>query len=477
MYLHKSQLLFWTTLFFLSGIAQLPLYAVLPLASTIAFWYVVYDRILYRYACILVVIAGCAWFLGWVRYNSYLPETHNVPYNTNVSVTGKVTTPPNNNGVEQKLFIVSSMLPGKVYVQIPAWPQYQYGDVLKVNCTLQRPKSTSNFAFDKYLARYDAIASCINPKIALVDTHQGNSIYHALYSFRDNVIQRIRALWPEPASGIISGIMLGWQNDLFTDINETFRTTGTVHILVVSGMHVVIIANVIAASTKRWCSRRLSFIITGLSLAMFALITGLAASVIRAALMGLLPLLAVLLQRTRVQHYGIALVATGIVAYNPYILLYDIGFELSFLATLGIIYFQEAAQRWCRWIPTWFSLRETLSTTAAAMITTTPLIVHIFGTFSVIAPLANSVVVPVSNVILFGGTGVLLLAVISPWVAQYFAFALYTIIVWILSYIQWLSTWPAATIQNITMPPYFLSLSYIIIGLFIACRIRKQSLP
>ncbi len=423
----------------------------------------------------MILIMALGWWLGWQRYQNYLPNVSTIPYQKTVEFDGLVTVPPHNNGASQKLYLSQTSFPGDVYIKTFSYPSYHYGDVLKVKCALVQPAPFETFAYDHYLARYGVLSICRNVKLQLLQSNQGNVIYRYIYAFRDTIVLSIRHLWPEPAAGLIAGILIGLQDDVFTDMNAAFRTTGTVHILVVSGMHVVIIANVLAVITQRWFSRRQVFVITVLSLIAFSILTGLAASVIRAACMGVLPLFASLVGRKRISHNGLALVATGIVFYNPYILLYDMGFQLSFLATIGIIYFQYFTQRWCKWLPTWFGLRETLSTTFAAMITTTPLIVKNFGTFSLVAPLANMIVVPVSNLILFGSAAILLLNLVWSGLANYFAFVLWQIIQWVLCYVQYLASWPKASLQNIILPNDLFQLSYVVISLMIIWSIRKKS--
>lgn len=475
MYLHKSQLLFWGSLFFLSGAGQMSRTVIIIASLGIGVWYCVYEHVAIWSVLLFLCITGGAWWLGWQQYATYIPNTEQIPYEKTIEFSGTVVVPPRNTNDKQKIYLSSTVVTGLMYVKTFSYPQYHYGDVIQVRCALTRPQPFNDFAYDRYLARYGVYVICENAQLRLLHSTQGNIVYYYLYRWRDAILAQVRKLWPEPVAGIISGILLGFQDDLFADVNAAFRTTGTVHILVVSGMHVVIIANIISTTLQRWCSRKQVFIITGLSLAMFAIITGLAASVIRAGLMGLLPLLAQLFGRKRVEHYGLAFVAAGIVAYNPYILLHDVGFQLSFLATIGIIYFQSFAQRCCRWVPSWFQLRETLSTTLAAMITTTPLIVQIFGTFSLVAPLANIVVVPVSNVILFGSAGILLVNIVWSGLAQYAAFVLWKIISWLLVYVRYLADWPQASVANIIFPAYVFQVSFLSISAIIAWSIRKKS--
>ncbi|EKD76555.1 MAG: hypothetical protein ACD_43C00062G0001, partial [uncultured bacterium] len=166
-------------------------------------------------------------------------------------------------------------------------------------------------------------------------------------------------------------------------------------------------------------------------------------------------------------------VAALMAAYNPYILLNDLGFQLSFLATIGLIYFQPLVAQFTLWLPEWFSLRETISTSLAAAIPTAPLIAWQFGTFSPVSFFANIIVLPVSNLLLFAGAGITALALVLPNVARLFAYLLWQL-TWLMLHIQtWLSSLPHAYVENIVFSDQALLIAYGIISLFIIWRIER----
>jgi competence protein ComEC len=473
--LHRAQLLFWSSIFFLAGIAEWSFILIIFGSIILLIWYWLIEHIKFSSTMLLMGFVLFSWWGGQYRFQHYLPNTKQIPYDTNIEFSGLVIKPPNTDGANQKLYISSNKFPGYVYIKTFPYPEYHYGDFLTVRCKLMQPKPFTTFAFDKYLARYGVLSICQQAKINLNQTNQGNWLMRTLYNIRTVLRQRVRLLWPEPAAGLILGIVLGVQDDLFADISANFRTTGTVHILVVSGMHVVIIAQVLTKVFSKVLSRKKVFIVIVLVLSAFSVITGLAASVIRASFMGVLPLLATIVGRKRTLHYSLALVAAIIVLYNPYILKYDVGFQLSFLATLGIIYLQPLTQRWCKWLPSLFEIKETLTTTLAAMLTTTPLIISVFGTFSLVAPVANLIVVPVSNIILFAGVGILGVSIISINLTEYLAYILWLIIKVTLYIVAWLANLPLALIQNIVVPNWVIIFSFCLIIIYIIWNIKKSS--
>lgn len=460
--LHRSTVLFLVLLCFMAGLAQL--------------WQIVAGLIgycLWRYwsgravVCSALLVASC--FAGIWRVKHVIPDVSIIPYEQTASFTAMVSRPTQVKGDEQKVIMRNSSWPGQVLVVAPLYPQYNFGDRVHVQCRLQQPKSNTDFDYAKYLARYHVYTLCYRPQLKRIGETQ-HWLFTPLYRIRTIVQQQVRRLWPEPVSSLIQGVLLGLQNDIPQDINDLFRRTGTIHILVVSGMHVMLLAQLLERVTKRWLTLRQRFVLLGLVLGAFCIITGLAASVIRASLMGLIIPLAQLAGRPRRAHITLALVAAVMAAHNPFILLNDLGFQLSFLATIGLIYFQTAVARITRWLPNWFSVRETVSTSIAAALPTAPLIAWQFGTFSPVSFFANIIVLPVSNGLLFVGSAITGLSFILPRLAQLLAFLLWRVTWLMLQAQQWLSALPGAYIENLQFSNVALIVSYSLIASYILWR-------
>ncbi len=473
--LQPAQYIFWASITFLASIAGIPLlYCMGASLCIIAGYKVFYHQpVSIIRAGALVLVCILAWTAGQYRQQFYIIDTSFIPYGENVTFEAVVTKPPKLEHANQKLYVASPALAGKVYIKTGRYPEYRYGDTLEVTCTLQKPEPIEDFAFDNYLARYGVYSICVRPQIKNLYRFSGHDVLKLLYNIRSGVRSEIKTIWPEPVASLLLGVILGIQDDIPDDIVEQFRITGTIHILVVSGMHVMIIAQLLARFGLRWCSRKLLFWIVLFVLIGFCIITGLAASVIRATIMGVLPILARTYGRQPIMHYSLTFVAASMVAWNPYILLYDAGFQLSFLATLGLIYFQPLMEKCCWWLPTKFGVQETLSTTLAATIPTTPFILYTFGSVSFISPLTNMLVVPVSTLMLFAGTGVLVINQLVPSLAQHWAFGIWQIVTWTLEFVQWCSQLSFAFVSDINTPAWLVYCVYGVIILYILWQIPK----
>ena len=456
------------------GAAQVPLlWCGVMIIVVVAYYRVQQLGLLASLAIMAVMIAGC--MVGAIRYAQHMPpQLHHVEFDTPHQITGIIARPPITTGTTQKLYLLPDDTtesagkhpPGKVYIKTGRYPSYHYGDRVTVHCTLLQPKPFDTFAFDKYLARHEVFTICQRARLQRLESGQGNPVFHGLYAIRNWFRSRIRQLWPEPVASLMLGVILGIQDDIPDDIVEQFRVTGTIHVLVVSGMHVVIIAQLLTKALRGALSARWRFIVIGGVLFGFCVITGLQASVVRAAIMGMVPLLAELVYRRPTMHISLPVIAAVMALDNPYVVLHDMGFQLSFLATIGLVYFQPLCDRACWWVPSQFTLRETVSTTVAATIPTTPLIISTFGTFSVVSLVANIVVVPISNIMLFGGTAAIALQQALPMLpnlAQYVAYVLNTIVWWMLNIITYLSDLPFALLENLQAPPSVILTSYLII--------------
>lgn len=464
--LHRSTGLFFALLGFMAGLAKLwpiviglGLYCIWRYRGTTAVW-------------LMVGVLTLSYYGGVWRINHSLPNTAIVPFEQTVQFTALVAKPVQIKGDEQKITVTNSAWPGHVLLVAPLYPQYRYGDVLQVQCRLQQPQANAEFDYAKYLARYRVYALCYRPQLELVG-HTETWLLSQLYAVRAAVQRQVRQLWPEPVSSLIQGVVLGMQDDIPADVNDLFRRTGTIHVLVVSGMHVMLLAQLLERVTKHWLTLRKRFVLLCLVLGAFCIITGLAASVVRASLMGLIIPVAQLAGRPRRAHITLAVVAAVMSAYNPYILLNDLGFQLSFLATIGLIYFQPVLAPATGWLPTWFGLRETVSTSIAASLPTAPLIAWQFGTFSPVSFFANMIVLPVSNLLLFAGALLTGLAALWPAAAYLGAFLLWRITWLMLQAQHWLSTLPAAYLQELAFSDAALVVAYSLLSLYILWRVER----
>lgn len=198
----------------------------------------------------------------------------------------------------------------------------------------------------------------------------------------------INQLLPEPHAGLMSGILFGTKATLSKDFYQDLVATGTIHIIALSGMNITILADLVSLALLRVVSRRVSSLLTIFIIAGFVWFVGVSASVVRAAIMGSISLLAIVFGR---QYWAFLswMLAVGSMLLLNLGWLGDLSFQLSALSTLGIILFggNKSTPKSGNFF--WHLVGDDLRLTLAAQSLTIPLILWKFQRISVISPLTN----------------------------------------------------------------------------------------
>jgi len=310
---------------------------------------------------------------------------------------------------------------GKILVVAKKYPLYQYGDSIEVSGKLVTPKSSEDFDYQKYLAKDDIFSLVYFPEIKLLAQDQGNWLMGKLLFVKNKFKDSIGQILTEPQGAFLGGLLLGDKRGLPTDLTAAFSRTGTTHIIALSGFNITIIAVALMELFNFFMVRRqVSFWLSVAVIVLFVLMTGAAASVVRAATMGILVLLAQQVGRLYQIRNALVLAGAIMVYLNPRVLVWDLGFQLSFAATLGLIYVLPILQKYfdpdkeekkfisgqkkegslAKAIK---SVKLVLAATLAAQIAVLPLLVVNFGQLSLIAPLANILVLPVIPLTMLAG--------------------------------------------------------------------------
>lgn len=285
----------------------------------------------------------------------------------------------------------ASSVSGKILVKAQHYPTYQYGNLISLTGQLSLPSANTTDSYVKYLAKSGVYVICSYPEITVVQDFAGNKIWRWLYQVKHYFLQTTNQIMPEPTAGLLAGLLLGISAALPKNLLESFNTTGLTHIIALSGFNISIVAGAIL-KLLGWLPLNFRLITAMVAVWLFVLLTGAAPSAVRAALMGMLILLASLLGRWADVAVSLCLTAVAMVAINPKILADDIGFQLSFLATVGIIYLSPVLENWLRRWPHY--LGGLLSATLSALVLVTPILMINFGRISLVAPLTNILVVP-----------------------------------------------------------------------------------
>ncbi|NJN76036.1 MAG: ComEC family competence protein [Synechococcaceae cyanobacterium RL_1_2] len=307
------------------------------------------------------------------------------------------------------------MVAGKIYVTVPSdragtTSKINLGSEVEIMGRLYPPfksNSPGGFNFEKYLHKQGAFAGFKATTLTIL-----NPNYVSPFSWlRDRIVTVHKTGLGQEGGALLSSIVLGRRAvDLPGPIQDGFIQAGLAHVLAASGFHVGLLLGVILFLTQN-LSPRSQLIIGAIALTIYIGLTGLQASILRAGLMGLGGLVALTQERKVDPLRGLLLAAVIILIYNPNFL-GDIGFQLSFAATLGLMITLPSLQQRLDWLPT--PISTSIAIPIAASLWTMPLLFHHFSGFSLYSIPLNVVAGPLILIISLGGMISALVGVVYP---------------------------------------------------------------
>lgn len=320
-----------------------------------------------------------------------------------VSIEGVVTDEPDERDLNTRLTFQPTGSEGKILLVVSTFPTYQYGDLLRVTGKLEKPKtfetddnSGRTFNYPAYLAVRGIGAIMYQPRVKRLEGGGGFRFVSKLFQLKHAFLTHLDQALPEPESSLLGGLVVGGKRSLGDLWQERLRRAGLVHLVVLSGYNLTIVGAAIAGLFSYFRLRRsLALALSALAIIIFAIMVGGGASVIRAAVMALIVIIARLTGRIYEAGRALAAAVLLMVIINPLILLNDIGFQLSCLATAGLIYGEPLFERWFHFMPKRFGFRSTVATTVAAQVAVLPLILYSMGQLPPYALLTNVLVVPI----------------------------------------------------------------------------------
>jgi len=234
---------------------------------------------------------------------------------------------------------------GTVLVRAPRYPEYDYGDELEIEGSLETPPELEDFSYREYLARQGVYSILWRPQITLIDRGQVSAPRRALLAFKRRAQRVIALILHEPQAALLTGILLGVETGIPADLMESFSATGTTHIIAISGFNISIIAGLFSGLAQRLFGKRRAMPVALAGIIIYTILVGASAAVVRAAIMGCLYVIATHYGRQTDALTSLVAAATLMTLLNPQTL-WDLGFQLSFAATLGLIVYTPSLQSW-----------------------------------------------------------------------------------------------------------------------------------
>ncbi len=436
------------------------------------------DASSYVFACALALSAVSLGIMRIEAVSLFAPESILVhQLGEKVTVSGEVIREPDVRTKTKNLTVIVGN--EKLLVQTDRHTRVQYGDRVTISGTLKEPSSFvtdlgREFNYAGYLQSQGVTYTISFATVTVTDTTGGNPLIKKMLNAKASYVTALESVIPEPEVALGKGLILGVKQALGEALETDFRRAGIIHIVVLSGYNIMIVVNFMMILLGALLPLRARIFVGVISVILFALLVGGGASVVRASVMAIIALLALGLGR----RYTImrALFAAGFVmlAVNPLLLVYDVGFQLSFMATLGLIL---VAPQFETNVMSGFAkigIKEFLVATLATQIAVLPLLLYHIGEFSLVALIVNVLVLPVVplTMLMTFITGVV--ALIAVPLALPFAYIAYGLLTYCISIVSFFANLPFAAFVVPAFPFVLVIVSYGVLGYWLYMK-RNQS--
>jgi len=408
----------------------------------------------------------CLLFIGGVFIYSFFISSSNQEnsqyYDQEVNLKGIIIEEPEQRINQQKFQFKTKEISSKILITTELYPQYYYGDQLEISGKLQEPAVFEDFDYQEYLAKDKIYLVSYYPQIELINQNQGNWFFQRIFNFKDKLRNIIEQTLLPPQSSVLKAIFLGDRFGLSDELKEKLNITGTRHITAVSGMHMIIMTQILlflALGIGLWRQQAFYFVI--FLLILYILMIGAPASAVRAGIMAGLLLLAQKLGRLRGAGRAVIFAAVIMLLINPLLIRSDVGFQLSFMACLSIIYLKPILDDKTIKLPNPFRVKDILTMTLAAQLGVLPLLILHFGQLSLISPLANLLIVPLLPVIMILGIFLCFIGLIWIPLAKIVALLNWLLLTYVIMVVDYLSAVPLAFYEFKSFSLIFLILYYL----------------
>ena len=381
-----------------------------------------------------------------------------------VNLTGIIIEEPDQGEKTTKLTI--QPVNGKEKILINKWPypQYEYGDKLKIIGMLEEPRFFEDFNYKDYLAKDGIFGVMYQPKIELLEKNKANYLKDFLIAIKNKMTDSLNKIMPRPQSAFLEALIFGQESNISDGWKEKLNLTGTRHIAAVSGMNITILTLLISDFLLFLGFWKKQALYSSIILIFFyILMIGAPISAIRAGIMAAFFLAAQCWGRPSNGLKAIVLAAAIMLFFNPLLLTKDISFQLSFSAVMGLVFLQSKLSDAFGAIPDWFQLRNNLSATLAAQIFALPILIYNFGQISLLSPITNILILPFVPIITILGFVSMVVAVFWQGLGQFLSWPVWLMLTYLMKIIKLFSnfSWASLVFRNVSWIFLFVFYSFL----------------
>lgn len=370
---------------------------------------------------------------------------------TQVRVPIRVTEARQLGEVDQ----ATSTVAATILAIFPSHTALYYGERVYFSGTLARPEAFGagtgrSFNYPGYLAAQGIQYELDRATLFSGDGFEGNPMTAFAYRIKESFILGLERALPEPQSALAGGIDVGDKRAMSKDLSQEFRTVSLVHIVVLSGYNITVVIDSLFKALA-WAPRTIRFGAGGFVALFFAVMTGFASASLRAALMALIAISGSLSGRIYRADRALILVSLAMLVWNPYLLVFDPGFQLSFLACEGLLLFSPIFAQWFSKVPERFGMRDILVSTCSAQSAVLPLLLYQSGTLSLVSIPANLLVLAIVPSTMFFSAFAALGGLVYEPLAPFIGLPAYALLSYILNVTHVFASVPFAAI---TVPAF-----------------------
>ncbi len=427
----------------------------------------------------------CSLVLGAVHmsYAIESPESQifdqAVEHSETIHLNGRIVSDPDRGLSGTRFVFQTKETQTRISVRTDTYTEYAYGDYLELSGRLKKPESFETdrgrtFDYEAFLANDGIFYTMSFPEVHVHRTSEINNTVSLLFRLKRRLIESIDRFVPRPESGLLAGILFGEKSALDDDTTEQFRRVGLMHIVVLSGYNVAIVIYALMF-LFRFLPLSLRSLFAVLGIVAFTIITGAGPTVVRAAIMALVIVLAKLIGKKYDVKRSLLLALVIMLIWNPRLLYFDLSFQLSFLATYGLLVFAPIFEKKLSWLPRILLIRESAVASISAQIMVLPLLLYRIGEFSLISVIVNILVLFVVPWTMLFGFITSVFGTFSNLLASLFAFPTTILLQYQLCLVELFSDLSFALIIFPPFHPIFLIVMYL--GIFYCLRyLQAQTL-
>lgn len=378
-----------------------------------------------------------------------------LPVDKVVTISGKVTNQPYQKSTYQIIEIKPFLIKTDLY------PAYFYGQIISATGRLQKR------VISRWQTQYVLNFPTIQIKTDDGDSNEKTNLAAILFGLRINLEGLVNRFLPSNSSGLINGVLFGTKANMSPELTKKMQETGVIHVIVASGYNISIVAGFLLMVFVRFFHRRIALIFSLIGIILYTIMAGAQPPLVRAAIMGAIAYLAQFAGRESIAVYCLAFAAFLMQIAYP-LIYFDISFQLSFLATAGILLVCPRLKGKIYNLP---FIGENLRTTIGAQLLVMPVLIANFNSISLISLIVNALVLPTVPLMMLLGTTMVVFGllfypfgVIISWLA-WVPTAYFLGIVDLFSKPSW------ASVRVVSLPWWLTPVYYFIIFLWL----RKKS--